>query len=353
MVSTTYAWLPSYFNRFYGLAPDQAGLKTGLVVLVGGVGAIVWSVVADRLHPRIRMRPPVRARGRRGADDRLHGAAPSRSLPPGNAQFVLIVAGGLRDGGQHRPDRRRRHRRHPPGSARHRRRRSCRSRRTCSASPAGRCSPACSPTPTACSSRCPWCRSFCLARRRCSSCSRRAPTNTDLQSIAGIEPTTPKRRLACRSPPDVDSESQTHMKITRPARHPRRGQPRKASGNWNPGLGAVRQARSGVDREGDRDGDRAGGRRRARREDDRTDRHRARCLVHAPVRARRAPAHPARAEGRRDEGRNHRRAAARQPAGPAQHVRRRADPARGTRARAAQPKPDLRSNQLDLRRKRP
>jgi hypothetical protein len=29
MVSTTWAWLPSYFNRYYGLAPDQAGLKTG------------------------------------------------------------------------------------------------------------------------------------------------------------------------------------------------------------------------------------------------------------------------------------------------------------------------------------
>ena len=49
VVSTTYAWLPSYLNRYYGLAPDQAGLKTGIVVLVGGVGALVWSAVADRL----------------------------------------------------------------------------------------------------------------------------------------------------------------------------------------------------------------------------------------------------------------------------------------------------------------
>ena len=40
VVSTMYAWLPSYFNRYYGLAPDQAGLKTGIVVLVGGVGAL-------------------------------------------------------------------------------------------------------------------------------------------------------------------------------------------------------------------------------------------------------------------------------------------------------------------------
>src|SRR4030095_2157932 len=48
-LSMTYAWLPTYFNRYYGLAPDQAGLKAGLVVLVGGIGAFVWGVVADRL----------------------------------------------------------------------------------------------------------------------------------------------------------------------------------------------------------------------------------------------------------------------------------------------------------------
>jgi predicted MFS family arabinose efflux permease len=50
--STIYAWLPSYLNRSYGLAPDQAGLKAGLVVLAGGIGAVTWSVVADRLAVR-------------------------------------------------------------------------------------------------------------------------------------------------------------------------------------------------------------------------------------------------------------------------------------------------------------
>src|SRR5262249_8407239 len=52
VVSTVWAWLPSYLNRYYGLAPDQAGLKTGIVVLVGGVGALLWSVIADRLSSR-------------------------------------------------------------------------------------------------------------------------------------------------------------------------------------------------------------------------------------------------------------------------------------------------------------
>ncbi|MGH6624090.1 MAG: MFS transporter, partial [Burkholderiaceae bacterium] len=64
MVSTTWAWLPSFFNRYYGLATDQAGLKTGVVVLVGGVGAVLWSVVADRMSvrfPRARLLVPAAA----------------------------------------------------------------------------------------------------------------------------------------------------------------------------------------------------------------------------------------------------------------------------------------------------
>ena len=36
VVSTIWAWLPSYLNRYYGLAPDQAGLRTGIIVLIGG-----------------------------------------------------------------------------------------------------------------------------------------------------------------------------------------------------------------------------------------------------------------------------------------------------------------------------
>jgi MFS transporter, Spinster family, sphingosine-1-phosphate transporter len=93
-LSMTYAWLPTYFNRYYGLAPDQAGLKAGLVVLVGGIGAFVWGVVADRLTPRIacaRLYVPAI-----GAilTSVLMGSA-FAFLPPGNAQFGLIVAGGL------------------------------------------------------------------------------------------------------------------------------------------------------------------------------------------------------------------------------------------------------------------
>jgi predicted MFS family arabinose efflux permease len=92
MVSTTYAWLPSFFNRYYGLAPDQAGLKTGLVVLMGGIGAVVWSVLADRLsarYPRARLQVPATVAVLTAVFMWLAFA----TLEPGNAQFALIIAG--------------------------------------------------------------------------------------------------------------------------------------------------------------------------------------------------------------------------------------------------------------------
>lgn len=93
-VSTIYAWLPSYLTRSYGVAPDVAGLRAGVVVLAGAVGAVVWSTVADRLSIR---RPSAR----------LHVPAvvavltavllcPALALlPPGSLQYALLVIGGF------------------------------------------------------------------------------------------------------------------------------------------------------------------------------------------------------------------------------------------------------------------
>ena len=94
VISTTYSWLPSYFNRYYGLAPDHAGVKTALVVLVGGLGALLWSVVADRLTsrlPRARLLVPAVA----AVMTTVFMFAAFAWFPPGNAQFGLILAGGL------------------------------------------------------------------------------------------------------------------------------------------------------------------------------------------------------------------------------------------------------------------
>jgi predicted MFS family arabinose efflux permease len=94
VVSTTWAWLPSFFNRYYGLAPDQAGVKTALVVLVGGVGTLLWSVVADRLMsrlPRARLLVPAVT----AVLTAVFMISAFAILPPGNAQFALILAGSL------------------------------------------------------------------------------------------------------------------------------------------------------------------------------------------------------------------------------------------------------------------
>ncbi len=94
VVSTIWAWLPSYLNRYYGLAPDRAGLKTGIVVLVGGIGALVWSTVADRLSARLpnaRLIVPAVA----AVLTTVFMCGAFVGLPPGNAQFLLIVAGGF------------------------------------------------------------------------------------------------------------------------------------------------------------------------------------------------------------------------------------------------------------------
>src|SRR5215831_7387654 len=94
VVSTTWAWLPSYLNRYYGIAPDQAGLKTGIVVLVGGVGALLWSAVADRLSSRFataRLIVPAAA----AVITTLLMCSAFALFEPGVTQFTLIVIGGL------------------------------------------------------------------------------------------------------------------------------------------------------------------------------------------------------------------------------------------------------------------
>ncbi len=94
LVSSVFTWLPSFFHRYYGLAPDVAGVRTGFVVLVGGAGAIVWSLVADLLapaHPRARLQVSALAAA---ASAVLFGTA-FALVAPGPAQIALIVAGAF------------------------------------------------------------------------------------------------------------------------------------------------------------------------------------------------------------------------------------------------------------------
>ena len=94
VVSTLFAWLPSYFNRYYGLAPDQAGLKAAVVVLMSGIGSMLWSVIADRLYsytPKARLYVPLAA----SALTAVFVSSAFAVFPPGPIQFALIIVGGL------------------------------------------------------------------------------------------------------------------------------------------------------------------------------------------------------------------------------------------------------------------
>jgi len=62
VVSAVWSWLPSYLNRFHGVAPDAAGMQAALVVLVGALGSVFWGYVVDRLaHRRPRNKLPALA----------------------------------------------------------------------------------------------------------------------------------------------------------------------------------------------------------------------------------------------------------------------------------------------------
>jgi MFS family permease len=52
VVSMIWSWLPSYFHRYHGAAPDHAGMLAAVIVLCGAAGSVIWGVVADRLAVR-------------------------------------------------------------------------------------------------------------------------------------------------------------------------------------------------------------------------------------------------------------------------------------------------------------
>lgn len=93
-VSTLMAWLPSYFNRAYGLPVDQAGLKSALVILMGCIGIVAWGHVADRMgraNPRAKLIVPAVCLVATAAF-----LSPAFGLmAPGGVQFALILLGGF------------------------------------------------------------------------------------------------------------------------------------------------------------------------------------------------------------------------------------------------------------------
>jgi fucose permease len=94
VVSAVWSWLPSYLNRFYGLAPEQGAKQAALVVLVGALGSFVWGIVVDRLSiQRARNKLPALAVLCLITVCVLMAAF--AATQPGAGQFQLILLGGF------------------------------------------------------------------------------------------------------------------------------------------------------------------------------------------------------------------------------------------------------------------
>ncbi|MDD5295717.1 MAG: MFS transporter [Rhodocyclaceae bacterium] len=93
VIASLMAWLPSYFNRYYGLAPDKAGGLSALFILIGAVGMVVCGIMTDRLCRATPSRKWVMAMGYSVTTFVLLTIA--FLLPAGPLQLVVIGLGML------------------------------------------------------------------------------------------------------------------------------------------------------------------------------------------------------------------------------------------------------------------
>ncbi|WP_199904988.1 MFS transporter [Nocardioides sediminis] len=91
VAGTLFAWLPSYLNRAYQLAPDRAGVAAAGFILLMGVGMIVCGVVTDRISHHAPQRKWTSSLVYVSLSLVLLGAG--FSLTPGAVQLTLIAAG--------------------------------------------------------------------------------------------------------------------------------------------------------------------------------------------------------------------------------------------------------------------
>jgi MFS family permease len=97
VVSSIWAWLPSFLNRYHGIVPAAAGMRAAVIVLIGAAGSMLWGIVVDRLGTG-RSRRKMYAMAGLCVLSMLvlmpTFAATGTTLPR-DAQFLLIAVGGL------------------------------------------------------------------------------------------------------------------------------------------------------------------------------------------------------------------------------------------------------------------
>jgi MFS transporter, Spinster family, sphingosine-1-phosphate transporter len=94
VVSAIWSWLPSFLNRYHGMASNQAGKQAALVVLCGAVGSVVWGWVVERIaggRPKVRLHVMAALCVLTFAIFVVAFAAPVSDA----AQFRLILLGGF------------------------------------------------------------------------------------------------------------------------------------------------------------------------------------------------------------------------------------------------------------------
>ncbi|MGW5202623.1 MFS transporter [Streptomyces spiralis] len=87
------AWTPSFFNRYYSMAPGKAGVAAGAISLIAGIGMIGGGIVSDRLSSSNATRKwTVAITCSLGS---LVLLMTGFQLPAGVPQLILIGAGAL------------------------------------------------------------------------------------------------------------------------------------------------------------------------------------------------------------------------------------------------------------------
>ncbi|MBP0595478.1 MFS transporter [Paraburkholderia sp. LEh10] len=94
VVSMIWSWLPSYFHRFHGAAPDKAAMHAAVIVLCGAIGSVAWGVIADRLAVR-RPRNKLVLMAVLSAATLLVFATAFGAMEASSWQFLVIALGGF------------------------------------------------------------------------------------------------------------------------------------------------------------------------------------------------------------------------------------------------------------------
>jgi len=97
VVSSIWAWLPSFLNRYHGMTPADAGVRAALVVLIGAAGSLFWGVVVDRVGAGRSRRKTYALAGLCVLSMLvlMPAFAATGTALPGGIQFMLIALGGF------------------------------------------------------------------------------------------------------------------------------------------------------------------------------------------------------------------------------------------------------------------